>query len=272
MRRAPSIFSAALAVLLAVFATTAVARTETARTHGLAATLTARGGGVHPWRLRLTITDHGSPAYAAPVRSPMCRVACGPLQTGAHRTALRVLDLEPGGRPEVVLSLFTERAHCCTLEQVFSRPRGAGFVVSEHNFGFAGAHLERLRRGAPTVFVSADNSFFNRFATFAVSGAPIQIWEFRARRFVDVTRSYPGQVARDAQRWWEMFTRNYAAGEGFLAAWAADEQLLGRHALVAQTLAAEAAQGHLRSDRAGVALGVRYTRVLQRFLRRHGYR
>lgn len=271
MRRAPSILSAALAVLLAVCVTTAVARTETARSRGLAATLIARGGGAHPWRLRLMISDHGSLVYAARVRSHFCRVYCGPLQLGPDRSALQVADLEPGGRPEVVLSLFTERAHCCTLEQVFSRRPGAGVAVAEHNFGFAGARLERLRWGAPMLFVSADDSFLHRFASFAASGLPIQIWAFQAGQFVDVTRFYPAQVARDAQRWWGMFARNHAAGEGFLAAWAADEELLGQHRLVVHTLETEAAQGHLRSDLARAARGVRFVQVLERFLRRRGY-
>jgi hypothetical protein len=172
----------------------------------------------------------------------------------------------------VVVSLFTEHAHCCTLEQVFSRQPGAGIVVSEHDFGFAGALLARLRWGSPMVFVSADNSFFHRFASFAASGVPIQIWGLQGGRFVDVTRFYPGPVARDAQRWWRIFTRNYAVGEGFLAAWAADEELLGHHDLVVRTLQAQAAQGHLHTDLATAARGMRFARVLETFLRRHGYR
>src|SRR5947208_14038615 len=116
MRRAPSILSAALAVLLAVCATTAVARTETARSRGLAATRMGRGRGLHPWRLRLTIRDYGALVYGAPVRSHRCRLYCGPLDTGPHRSALRIADLEPGDPPNVVLSLFTEHAHCCALE------------------------------------------------------------------------------------------------------------------------------------------------------------
>lgn len=269
MHRVLSIVCAALAVLFCAAATSA-AKVDHARSGGITAALIEKGA-AQRWHLRLKIRDHGALVYDARVRSPLCHRFCGPLLTGAHGSALRVVDLDGGG-PEVVLSLYTERAHCCTLEQVFARPPGGtGFVRYEHDFGNAGARLEPV--GRRWIFVSGDNAFLGRFASFAASGAPIQIWALSQGAFLDVTRDFPAKIGDDAERWWRTFTANYENDEGFLAAWAADELLLGRRTFVRRTLREQLLQDHLRTDRARrVPEGARYIAVLERFLRRHGYR
>jgi hypothetical protein len=57
---------------------------------------------------------------------------------------------------------------------------------------------------------------------------------------------------------------------GVIAAWAADEDLLGHTRLVSRYLHRQAAAGHLHSSFG--AGGPRFVAKLQRFLRRRGYR
>jgi hypothetical protein len=268
MRRVSLIVCAALAAFVCS-ATTAAARVEVARSAGVSATLIAKGA-AHRWHLRLKIRDHGALIYDAPVTSPLCHRFCGPLLTGPGGSALRVVNVD-SGRPDVVLSLYTEHAHCCTLEQVFTRSlAGGGIVRYEHDFGNAGARLEPA--GRRWIFVSADNAFLGRFASFAASGAPLQIWAISQGTFVDVTRDFPRKIRHDTERWWRAFTANYGDGEGFLAAWAADELTHSSSVPVFRTLEHQLTQGRLRTDRRGAPRGRRFITVLRRFLRHHGYR
>jgi hypothetical protein len=267
MRRVSFIACAALAVLL-LTAAAAAAKVEVARSGGVSAALFAKGA-AQRWHLRLKIRNDGALVYDAPVRSSLCHRYCGPLLTGTAGSALRVADVDGGG-PDVIVSLYTERAHCCTLEQVFTHSITGDFVRYEHDFGNAGVRLEPF--GRRWMFVSADNAFLGRFASFAASGAPLQIWALRQGAFVDVTRAFPEKIGEDAARWWRTYTANYGDGDGFLAAWAADELLLGRRALVFRALEDQLSQGHLRTDRRGAPRGRRFVEVLKRFLRYHGYR
>ena len=59
---------------------------------------------------------------------------------------------------------------------------------------------------------------------------PIQIWEFDAGRLRDVTQLFPGQVALDAKQLWGAYLEHRRKDDvrGVLAAWQADQYLLGR--------------------------------------------
>jgi hypothetical protein len=264
------VLAALSTVAMAALAPAAPAKTETAQLGSMTATFTF-GGGLQFRNLRSRIASGGSVLYDQPVSSRFCRGYCGPLETGPHRSALRVVSLRSGGEPGVVLSLFSEGAHCCVVDQVFTPgPSATGYLKSEHNFRDAGARVADPRHNGRSVFVSADNAFYYAFTTYAASGAPIKLWSCD-HRFTDVTREYPRLIARDARRWWRMFTHNYLDGEGMIAAWAADEYLLGHYGLVQQRLSAEAQEGHLQSDLPSAPTGESFVTALQRFLIRHGY-
>jgi hypothetical protein len=180
-----------------------------------------------------------------------------------------VRDLGPGEHQDVVLGLFTQGAHCF-VDQVY-RWNGRHYVRSEHDFRDFPAMVEDVGRTGARVFVSADAAFaYTSFSVFATAGEPIQIWKFAKGRFSDVTRRYPSQVAGDAAAWWNAFQRHLHDGEGVIAAWAADEDLLGHSGLVARTLAVQARLGHLRSLIPGAPTGKAFISTLQRFLT-HGY-
>jgi hypothetical protein len=251
--------------------TAATATTQTARSGALTATLTFRGHFPLFNHLRLKITNANQVAYDAPVTARPCGRLCDPADSLAHQSSVHFIDLESTGTPDVVLDLYTGGAHCCFIEQVFS-PAGTTYVKSGRDFGNAPPAIKDLAHDGKLELVSADNAFFYEFASFAASGAPIQIWRFHNRRFVNVTRSYPRQIAADAAGWWRLFTHHKNVGEGFIAAWAADQELLGHRALVTRRLNAQARQGHLHSDQgSAVPSGRKFVAALLRFLRRHGY-
>jgi hypothetical protein len=185
-----------------------------------------------------------------------------------------VFDLDNDGQPDVVLSLFTGGAHCCSVEQVFTfDPARNTYVKTERNFGDFGAEIVDLGHDGRFEFLTADDAFAYAFTDFAASGLPIQIFTFSGRQFNDVTRQYPALVRHDARRWMRLFRKlardHYRDSVGVAAAWAADEELLGHRRLVNRFLAAQARAGHLNS--AIGHSGTRFIASLRRFLRRHGY-
>jgi hypothetical protein len=260
----------AAASALATAATVAAKRTALA--NGTSATLTYRSHSPVVLAQRVTIKHFGEVLYDEPVSAGVCGRNCSPSPFTGQGAPLRVLDLESDGQPDVLLSLYSGGAHCCIIDQVFTLDPGTmTYVKHEHDFADAGATVKQLGTPLRYRFISADESFAYRFTDFAHSGLPVQIWRFDGRNFDCVTRSYPAQIRADAARWLRAFTHNSANGVGFIAAWAADEDMLGNSALVRSTLEAAADKGALRSGDSGLPAGARFVRALQKFLRAHAY-
>ena len=222
--------------------------------------------------LRLTIERAGAKAYEAPVKSAHC-APCGLERFGGG--PLLVRDLEGAGRPNVLVELYTGGAHCCTILQIYSYDPGTmTYRMTERDFGDPGAKVEDLAGNGSLQLVTADDRFAYEFAPFAYSGLPLQVLALRGGRLADVTRSYPAQIARDAAQWLKTFRseRHLQLGNGAIAAWAADEELLGRDRLVRATLAREAARRNLRSRESYGPSNGSFVRALLRFLSRTGYR
>jgi hypothetical protein len=222
--------------------------------------------------LRLQISRVGAAVYERPVSSRYCESSCDPEAFGA--SPLAVKDLEGNGQSEVVLDLNTGGAHCCTVVQVFSYDAHvSSYRLLERNFGDPGALLTDVAGDGHLEFESADDRFAYAFTSFAYSALPPQIWRLRKGRFVDVTRAFAKVVAADAKHQFKSFLANRAQGLGlgYIAAWAADECLLGRHALASATLAREARLHRLRSGDGLSPGGGAFVKKLERFLRKNGY-
>jgi len=209
------------------------------------------------------------------VVSKFCAKLCWPgPAVAAKRPAVQVVDLEHTGDPDVVLNLFSGGAHCCTVIQIFSfNAAASSYSQTERVFGDPDARIVDLSHDGRFEFLTADDSFAYRFTDFAASGLPIEIVTFAGGHFTDVTRNYPGLVAKDAAFWLKAFKsqarQGYPDSVGVIAAWAADEDLLGHSKQVSRYLRAQAAAGHLNAgDGAG---GAKFVANLQKFLRRHGY-
>jgi hypothetical protein len=213
------------------------------QTSGVSASLSTAG---RPPVLTLTIARNGQVAYHGPVHAAGCpRCSAAPVPPG--KQALHVLDLESDGQPDVVVGLFSGGANCCFIDQVFSLDPGTmTYAKSQHNFLNAGAALTRL--DGRWVFKSGDSRITETgFTDTADSGTPIQIWRFSDHGFSDVTRRYPKLIRGDAAMWMRLFNHHLSNGVGLIAAWAADEDLLGQSALVNTTLNTLAAQHKLRT-------------------------
>jgi hypothetical protein len=200
-----------------------------------------------PSHLVLAITRNGRVVYSGPVSAPGCRGHCMDVAVPPGKSPLHVLELDGSGEPQVVLGLFTGGANCCFIDQVFSFDPGTHtYVKSQHNFLNAGAAVARL--DGRWVLRSGDSRITEAgFTDTADSGTPIQIWRFANRTFTDVTRHYPTLIRADAAKWMRLFNHHLSNGVGLIAAWAADEDLLGQSALVTTTLNRLAAQHKLRT-------------------------
>ncbi|NNN01673.1 MAG: hypothetical protein HKL86_07580 [Acidimicrobiaceae bacterium] len=244
---------------------------------GVSATLTFTGSypqSHHPW---LTISRSATVIYRQPVTSAWCSSECWPASSFARQSALHVVRLGSGVTPSVVLDLYTGGAHCCVVEQVFSVDQKSGRIVKvERNFGDPGARLVRLGRTSSFDFVSADDSFAYAFTDYAASGLPVEVLSFSHHAFHDVTRSFPTLITRDALQWQKAF--NDAKGSGYqdtvgiVAAWAADEDMLGHFSKVRNFLNAQLKAGHLNSGLSPIEPGgQRFVVALEKFLRLHHY-
>jgi hypothetical protein len=272
MRRVLTTLSVTALCLLA--APAALATTQTAHGGNVSATFTFQGKVPKFHGLHLTISRGGATVYDQPVVAKFCGKLCWPGPVVGGRSAVRVVDLEGTGEPDVVLDLYSGGAHCCTVVQIFSFDLGtATYVKTERVFGDPDAKIVDLGHNGHFEFLTADDSFAYAFTDFAASGLPIEILTFANGHFTDVTRSYPKLIAKDAALWLRAYKaqarQHYPDSVGVIAAWAADEDRLGHSKLVKRYLHQQAAAGHLNAPFA--AGGTRFVAKLQKFLRRRGY-
>ncbi|MBV9365852.1 MAG: hypothetical protein JO286_26805 [Solirubrobacterales bacterium] len=264
----------AVAAVCLFGAPTALATTQTAHGGTVTATFTFEGKVPNFRGLHLTISRAGAVVYNQPVVAKFCGKLCWPGPLVGRRSAVQVVDLEHTGDPDIVLNLYSGGAHCCTLVQIFSFDAAANtYVKTERVFGDPDARIVNLRHDGRFEFLTADDAFAYRFTDYAASGLPIEILTYANGRFTDVTRSYPRLVAKDAAVWLKAFNGMARAGYpdsvGVIAAWAADEDLLGHSKLVTRYLAHQARAGHLNAPVG--AGGAKFVAQLQKFLRRRGY-
>ena len=226
--------------------------------------------------LQLRIARAGTTVYAQPVESRYCPGACIPegLAGPPAPAPLEVVDLEGTGEPTVVLHLYTGGEHCCQVLQIFSYDAATGsYQLAERDFGDAADLVADVAGDRRLEIESADDRFAYQFTSYAFSGLPLQIWRFQGGRLVDATRSFPAALAADAARQSAAFlaNRRKGLGLGFIAAWTADETLLGRRSAAERRLRTEARLHRLRSADRLSPTGAAFIRRLNRFLQRSGY-
>ena len=265
MRRV--ILIATLLLSLAIPATSLAHKIGT-ETAGIYATLSYTGSGITISDERLTITESGGKTlYNGPVSSSGCFKACSP--TGPR--TVRIGWLTPGTSDEdVVLSMFTGGADCCSIVKVYTPSAALGgryILAASRNFGEDGMQLDGVGKAGTLAFVSADPAFYCRFSACYESGLPLQILEFSGERFINVTKQYPKLIAADGSKWLKLYYKNLyqktpAQGQGAIAAWAGDEDNLGDAATVRTVLQLQTADGHLKQS---------FVAQLEHFLATHHY-
>jgi hypothetical protein len=266
------------AALLAVAGSALAGSASAARPHAaepsnVNATLGISGHGMSQ-RLRLKITLGGALTVDQIVTSAACPPGCRAIGLGTTKAPLRVVALRHGGVPDVVIGLYSGGAHCCFVDQVYRLdPKTHRFTKIEHDFADSGAQILDLNGDNSYEFLSADARISNAgFTDFADSPAPLQIFSVSNNAFRDITRTYPNRLKVDAAKWLRAFHRHYGNGRGLIAAWAADEDLLGHPGLVKSELAGALKAGHLRAPRGlGGQSAATFVTQLQKLLRRLGY-
>jgi hypothetical protein len=268
-RSLPTIAIALVLPAAALAATTNI--TQTAQSGQVKATFaftttTGKTGFPSYSNQRLTIVDNGATRYSSVVTDPFCGTQCSPADPRAHGHSVQVVDINGTGEPDVILTLYSGGAHCCTIAHVYS-PTAQGYSEARQNFADPAYKLKQL--GGVYRFVSADARFEYEFTDFADSGVPIQIWGIANGKFVNVTRSYTSLITTDAARWMRAFNSAKTNAGGLLAAWAADEEELGQNTLVQSTLQSALKAGKLKGML--VKNGSAYITLLNKFLVKTGY-
>jgi hypothetical protein len=192
---------------------------------------------------------------------------------------LFVRDLDGDGEPEVVLDVWTRGAHCCSESLIYHYdPARRTYGLTFRDWGNAGYRLVTLDEDRTPELRSADDRFAYAFTSYAASADPIRIWRFDRGQLLDVTGRFPKAVEADAAMWWREYVRLRTRADrpdvrGILAAWLADQHLLGRRDEGWQTLEAAYVRGELgpRSELAGWPQGRAYLQALRTYLRKLGY-
>jgi len=254
----------------------ASAATFTSHLGTVTATLTYQGTSSDPHHTTLIVTNAGRVVYRAAVSTPLCATSCVPeaayYPNGGN--PLRVVRLEPGS-PDVVLGLYSGGAHCCFADLVLEPLTASRYVATTINLGDPGARLQTLDGNPFVALVTADDSFAYAFTDYAASGLPVRILRVQGHRALDVTRQYPSMIRSDASRWLAAFyaqaSSHYDDSVGVMAAWAADEYLLGQRASADRFLSQQAAAGHLNSLLNPTLKAFAYVQSLETFLVQRGY-
>jgi hypothetical protein len=220
-------------------------------------------------RQRLTIERDGVTSFSARLRKPPGGgFNAQPAGYFFHRRSVFVTDVD--GDPEVVLDLYWGGAHCCWYSQIYRYVPATGryspLVHVWGNFGYVFADLDH--DGAQEL-LTRDDRFSYAFASFADSRWPVRILRYRAGRLAVETPSFPSEIGRDANALWHaaMNPKRKAGNQGIVAAWAADECMVGHAAVAFKTIDRLSRRGKIHGERSRAA----FERRLRSFLRRTGY-
>lgn len=194
--------------------------------------------------------------------------------------SLSVEDIDADGEQEVLLQLFTGGAHCCTQLMVYGFDPGTGkYLRAFHDFGNTGYDLADLNGDGAKEIETRDDRGAYEFTAYAFSAFPIQIFAYRNRMIVDVTREFPGLVRKDAAHWLKAYRHSggrarygAAAVRAPLFAYLADLWLLGQGSKADSFLKAQAKKKIVKKRDPGWPAGARFVKSVNAYLERFGYK
>jgi hypothetical protein len=219
---------------------------------------------------RLTIKRLDETRFSARLRRPpRGGFNAQPARYFQHRPSVSITDLDGDGEPEVLLDLYWGGAHCCWYTQIYRYVEGASrYAPLVHVWGNVGYVLADFDHNGRQELVSRDDRFSYAFGSFAESRWPVRILGYAAGKLSFVTRKYPSEIRRDAVALWrEAMAGRRAPNQAIVAAWAADQCMLGRWPAAFRTIDRLARSGRIHGERTRVA----FERRLRRFLKRTGY-
>ncbi len=250
------------------------AGSQTSTLGNVSATLRWDKGDFGPKNVHLTIARAGVTALDAAIPVRKCaegNVACVIVPTG--KDDLRVRDLNKDGEPEVLVDGFTRGAHCCTTLAIYHWT-GTGYGEILRTFLSSGYGLKDFGADGLVEIVTDDVRFEDLFTSHATSFEPAQVLRFDGGRLRDVTRRFPGEVRKNAAQAKKLFkvfkpgSAGVRESRGVIAAYVADQYLLGRSGVGLRELDRQIRIGRLGTRTQGRA----FRRQLLRYLDRFGYR
>ena len=275
MTRIAATFATALAALVMPAAAGATAHTETATLGQVSARLTYGEAGGEFSNMRLAIFRASAPLLDYAVGAPCLQICIAQPGGAGARRSIEVRQLGADAEPDVILDVNTGGAHCCDWAYVYSYvPARNRYSLAQHDFGDLGYRLVRLGRRHPFGFLGFDYRFAYAFTDYADSAFPPQLFRYSNGVFVDETRRHPDTIRADARRLLRKYRRNRGRRDvrGILAAYAADQYLLGRgRAGLRKVNAALRRPDVQRLEASGWPSGRNYVRALRKYLRIWGY-
>ncbi|MDF0551889.1 S-layer homology domain-containing protein [Kamptonema sp. UHCC 0994] len=194
--------------------------------------------------LRIKISREGQILLDEPVLVPTRSLAGNIDQKATEEISkglllsLRVRDLDGDGEPEVLIDLVSAKSSGDSIRNNYSyiyryETIPKKYTLTQHSWGNVNYELEDLDRDNILEFKSQDGRFREVFANYTDSRLPLQIWQYRQGKMLDVTKQYPVQVYTNASELWvESSTRqsNNQDIKGVLAAYLASKYVLGQEA------------------------------------------
>ena len=189
----------------------------------------------------------------------------------SHKRSVSLTDLDGDREPEVVLDLYWGGAHCCWYTQIYRYDSATQhYRPLVHVWGNVNYVLADLDHDGRLELVTRDDRFSYAFSSFADSRWPVRILAYRAGKLIVVTKSYASEIKRDsASLWHEAMARGRtkANNQGMMAAWAADQCMLGQCTVGLQSIASLSKTGRVHGD----LTPAEYERRLRAFLKRTQY-
>jgi hypothetical protein len=183
-----------------------------------------------------------------------------------------LVDLDADAEPEVVVRGFSGGAHCCETMGVYDwRPRTATYGELVRDWRSSGFRITDLDRDGRPEVVGRDVRFEDAFSSHGSSFSPPEVDHYEGRggrpRLTHVTRSFPAVIRENARAAARRIARLRRGDDGrsVVAAYVADQILLGRGTDGRRVLRRQEARGTLGARRGAAA-------TLLRRLRGWGYR
>jgi hypothetical protein len=273
--RRPLACLAASAALLAAAVPSAGAATETATSGAVTAQMSYKELDFGFKNVRISITRNGVVLLD---RKPgasceFCLVWPG---GGFAGDSVRALPLDADPEPEVIFDLFTGGAHCCLYSLIYRfDPATNSYTALRHDwFNAAYVLFDPEADGIPE-FRTRDDRFAYKYASYAGSQYPVQVWRYAGGQMLDVTTSYPSLVRKNIKFQRRDFNRRKGRSDvrAPLAALAADYCLLGNCAKGFAIVREARRDGYLKKRLVEFKpAGAKFVRNLRGFLKRLGYR
>lgn len=248
---------------------------ESATSDGLTAQVSYTSGGPYGVKnVRITIIRNGV-VLLDEAPEPICNYcSVVPENFGQHSPA-HAVQLDSSPDPEAVFDFFTGGAHCCTYSLIYRYDAATNaYIPLEHDWFNAGYRFIDPENDGIPEFLTRDDRFAYKYAAYAFSQYPPQVWRYDSGQMVDVTRLYPAIVTQKAAGEHRKYRRIKGRGDirAILAAYVADQCLLGDCASGFNLVRSAKRHGYLHKAELGFGpTGAKFIHRLRTFLVRLGY-